>query len=198
MDQHLNRKVSTCHPNLQFQIHVSSSGNHNNIEIIFLCLFYQFQLFPCEGENILVAKQQSVMAFPKMCDIARPPLQSCSGQIICVAGKFLFCETTDAACEKILGTIIHINCSLICLQKGFMSEFFFQTACLPQLTNIVYPDLMSQLLSGLYHLTFLAWMSVQEILSLASIVRQMIEIYKLSQRQYFTRKVFYLLCSQIL
>ena len=35
--------------------------------MIFLCLFYHFQLFSCEGKNILVAKQQSVMVFLKVC-----------------------------------------------------------------------------------------------------------------------------------
>ena len=57
---------------------------------IFLCLFYQIQFFSCECENIPVAKQQSVMVFPKVCDITlstiilrcpRPPLQMCSGHV---------------------------------------------------------------------------------------------------------------------
>ena len=56
--------------------------------MIFLCLFYLFQLFSCECENIPVANQQPAMVFPKLCDktlstitlrCPRPPLQTCSG-----------------------------------------------------------------------------------------------------------------------
>ena len=52
--------------------------------------FTNYQLFPCEGENIPVAKQQSMVVFQKGCDInlsmitlhcPRPPLQTCSGYV---------------------------------------------------------------------------------------------------------------------
>ena len=38
---------------------------------------------------------------------------------------FLFYVTTDAAWDKIFGTIIQIGCSLICLRRDFISKFFF-------------------------------------------------------------------------
>ena len=125
--------------------------NSNNIKMIFLCLFRQFQLFFCEGEKISVAKQKSVMIFSKMCYITlstitlrcpRPPFPTCMCTLVELSvGKrrlllervplpktqtqsFLFCTTTDATYVIIFGTIIHISSSLICLRRGFISVFF--------------------------------------------------------------------------